>query len=41
LQISDIIDGLCVSVMADLDRHFYTSPLGKMLSALDENPTSL
>jgi hypothetical protein len=41
LQISDTIDGLCVNVMADLDRHFYTSPLGKMLSALDEHPTRL
>ena len=36
LQVSDDIDELCSSVIADLDRHFYTSPLGKMLSALDE-----
>jgi hypothetical protein len=41
LQVSNTIDALCANVMTDLDRHFYTSPLGRMLSALDENPTAL
>lgn len=41
LQVSDTIDKLCSDVMADLDRHFYNSPLGKMLGALDEQPTGV